>query len=77
MVDSFTAAYGDTLKKHHNIVVKGAFSLAMKACPYRADFYSKLGNDQNRVKDELREWLTALECIVTILNNYFATINVK
>jgi Glycolipid transfer protein (GLTP) len=67
---SFTTAYGDTLKKHHNMLVKGVFSLAMKACPYRADFYKKLGNDENKVKVDLEEWLTALEMQLNILNKF-------
>lgn len=67
---SFTDAYGNTLKKHHNFVVKGVFGVAMKACPYRADFYRKLGDDEAKVKEQLQEWLTALENIVNILNQF-------
>jgi len=74
---SFTTAYGDTLKKHHNMLVKGVFSLAMKACPYRADFYKKLGNDENEVKKQLEEWLKALESINGILSNYLGPLNWK
>ncbi|KAK0195101.1 glycolipid transfer protein, partial [Armillaria mellea] len=42
---AFSKSYELTLKKFHNFVVKGVFSLAMKACPYRADFYKKLAAD--------------------------------
>ncbi|KAL7273021.1 hypothetical protein RUND412_004140 [Rhizina undulata] len=69
---SFTNAYGETLKKHHNMLVKGVFGLAMKACPYRADFYSKLGSDEVKVKEQLEEWLTSLELIVAKLNVFLA-----
>lgn len=64
---SFTTAYGKTLKKHHNMFVKGVFSLAMKACPYRADFYKKLGSNQVKVSEQLEEWLTSLELCCGIL----------
>jgi len=74
---SFTAAYGETLKQHHNMLVKGVFSLAMKACPYRADFYKKLGNDENEVKKQLEGWLKALESINDNLSKYLGALNWK
>jgi hypothetical protein len=37
----------------------------MKACPYRADFYKKLGSDQGKVDKQMHGWLNALERIVT------------
>lgn len=33
----------------------------MKACPYRKDFYEKLGGDPTTVEIELGDWLSALE----------------
>lgn len=36
----------------------------MKACPYRKDFYAKLGTPEDRVRAQLREWLDALDRIV-------------
>ena len=36
----------------------------MKACPYRVDFYKKLGDDKAKVDTQMTEWLNALECIV-------------
>ena len=74
---SFTSSYESTLKKHHNFVVKGIFTLAMKACPYRTDFYKKLGEDQTRVNTQLVEWLGALEKIVEINNTFLAAKNIK
>jgi len=68
---SFTNAYESTLKQHHGFIARSAFSVAMKACPYRNTFYSKLGNDENVVRQELGEWLGALENIVTILNKHY------
>ena len=40
---SFTSAYEDVLKQHHNFFAKKAFGLAMSSVPYRKDFYSKIG----------------------------------
>ncbi len=36
----------------------------MKACPYRATFYPKLGQPQDVVLEKLEAWLAALENIV-------------
>lgn len=38
----------------------------MKACPYRATFYPKLGQPQDVVLEKLEAWLSALEKIVDI-----------
>ena len=67
---SFRDSYGNTLKQHHSFIIKPIFSAAMSATPYRKDFYAKLGDDQQRVEKELREWLTALERIVGILKQF-------
>ena len=74
---SFTAAYGATLRRHHNFLVKGVFAVAMKACPYRADFYAKLGGDAARVAAELRAWLGALERIVAVLHAFLGANGLK
>ncbi len=70
LADSFRGAYGATLKPHHGLLVKPVFSAAMSACPYRKDFYPKLGADQDAVSVELRTYLEALEKIVTILKEF-------
>lgn len=51
-------------------MVKPIFSAAMSACPYRKDFYSKLGEDQEKVLSELRVWLAALEKIIAVLKGF-------
>ncbi|KAI1845849.1 hypothetical protein JX265_011256 [Neoarthrinium moseri] len=70
LADSFRNAYGSTLKPHHSFLVKPVFSAAMSACPYRKDFYLKLGSDPEKVKTELRPYLKALEDIVAILKGF-------
>ncbi|KAH8678579.1 glycolipid transfer protein domain-containing protein [Tricladium varicosporioides] len=67
---SFRNAYGNTLKPHHSFMVKPIFSAAMSACPYRAVFYQKLGEDEEKVLAELKVWLAALETLITILKSF-------
>jgi len=67
---SFRNAYGTTLKPHHSFMVKPIFSAAMSACPYRKDFYVKLGEDQEKVMQELKIWLAALVQLLTILKAF-------
>ncbi|KAL6697869.1 glycolipid transfer protein [Trichoderma pleuroticola] len=70
LADSFRTAYGSTLKPHHSFLIKPVFSAAMSACPYRNDFYTKLGADQDKVSSDLRVYLAALEKIVGILKGF-------
>jgi hypothetical protein len=44
----------------------------MKACPYRADFYKKLGPDQAKVDKQMKGWLDALEKIVNDMKAVYA-----
>jgi hypothetical protein len=69
---SFRAAYGTTLKPHHSFMVKPIFSAAMSACPYRKDFYAKLSGegDEEKVQEELKTWLAALDRIIAILKGF-------
>ncbi|KAJ7163048.1 glycolipid transfer protein [Mycena filopes] len=76
---AFTKSYEVTLRKFHNFVVKGIFSVAMKACPYRADFYAKLAADpaggpsasDATLNTRLDGWLEALAGIVTRMEKYY------
>lgn len=68
---SFTKAYEVTLRPHHSFVVRPIFAVAMKACPYRRDFYEKLGSPAETVNAQLREWLVALEKIVADLQQFY------
>ncbi|KAF9228875.1 het-c2 protein [Gyrodon lividus] len=53
LAKAFTKGYQGSLKQYHNFVVQGVFSLAMKACPYRKDFYAKLASDPNEGLDKI------------------------
>lgn len=52
-------------------MIKPIFSAAMSACPYRKDFYVKLG-PEDLVNVQLKEYLAALEKIVEILKEFLA-----
>ncbi|RSH83593.1 uncharacterized protein EHS24_007281 [Apiotrichum porosum] len=69
---SFTKGYEGSLKKFHGMLVRPVFGLAMKACPYRATFYPKLGEPQEEVLPQLEAWLSALEAIVAREAKVFA-----
>lgn len=77
LADSFRTAYGTTLKPHHSFLVKPLFSAAMSACPYRKDFYSKLGSDPAKVASELRVYLQGLDKVVGILKGFVTSKDAK
>jgi hypothetical protein len=58
-------------------MVKPIFSAAMSAVPYRKDFYIKLGEDPEKVAEELKVWLAALENIIAILKVFLASKEAK
>ncbi|KNZ53493.1 hypothetical protein VP01_3225g2 [Puccinia sorghi] len=68
--ESFTKGYETTLKQYHSFVVKPIFGLAMKACPYRADLFEKLG-PKEKVDVELERWLAGLEKIVGQIEKFY------
>jgi hypothetical protein len=72
---SFTESYNATLTKYHNMLIRPVFRMAMKACPYRKDFYDKLGNVHSKVIEQLKVWLTALEEIVVIIEQFLSSGN--
>ncbi len=42
----------------------------MSACPYRKDFYAKLGDNNEKVTDDLKVYLASLAKIVKILEDF-------
>lgn len=75
LASSFSKAYGETLSKYHSMFVRPVFQLAMKACPYRKDFYEKLGSPIEKVMEQLKAWLAALNKIVVIIEEFLASGN--
>ncbi|KAI8097114.1 glycolipid transfer protein domain-containing protein [Halteromyces radiatus] len=68
---SFTKSYEATLKKFHGILVRPVFSLAMKACPYRKDFYEKINVQSSDDIAVMKAWLAALEAIIATAQAVF------
>lgn len=71
----FTDSYAVTLSKYHGILVRPVFKLAMKACPYRKDLFEKLGSPLEKVTEQLKEWLSALESLVKIIQTFLTSGN--
>ena len=49
----------------------------MSACPYRKDFYAKLGDDPAKVQLEMRTYLMGLEKVVGILKGFVTSKDAK
>ena len=47
----------------------------MKACPYRADFYAKLGSPIEAVEEELSKWLAALDKIIQQIEAFYEKVS--
>jgi len=73
LTESFTKSYDGTLKKFHSFVIRPVFSMAMKACPYRADFYQKLsdGGSEAETQEQLGKWLAALKGITDRMDAFY------
>ncbi|ORZ16325.1 glycolipid transfer protein domain-containing protein [Absidia repens] len=68
---SFTKAYEATLRKFHGMLVRPVFALAMKACPYRKDFYEKINVTNDESLAVMSGWLGALEAIIATAQAVF------
>lgn len=71
----FEKSYSETLTKYHSMLIRPIFKLAMKACPYRKDFFDKLGDDLNKINEQLEEWVSNLEKIVDEIMKFFESGN--
>ena len=71
--DSFRRAYDIVLRHHHNGFVQGIVSLALKATPYKADFYKRIsqGADRDKFDKELDNWLGALDGIAKRISAFY------
>lgn len=55
--DCTLAGYEVSLKPHHGMIVRGTFSVCVKACPDRDKFTAMLGPDADTVKKDLTKLL--------------------
>eukprot|EP00118_Oscarella_pearsei_P011825 m.82460 g.82460 ORF g.82460 m.82460 type:complete len:677 (+) comp36292_c0_seq5:1162-3192(+) len=68
-------AYGRTLRRFHGWIVRGVFSLAVKAVPYRKDFMKTLGMPEGETEDQVVQdavsMANALGDILAAVNLYY------
>lgn len=68
---AFEKSYSETLSKYHSFLIKPVFKLAMKACPYRTDFFKKLGEPYDKVLEQLTAWVKGLKEVVSQIMEFF------
>ncbi|KAJ3261543.1 hypothetical protein HK103_005381 [Boothiomyces macroporosus] len=75
---SFTKAYEQKLSKHHSFLIRPIFSVAMKACPYRKDFYANLshGEDQ-KLNEQLKSWVAGLDEKLKVIVDFYQKENIQ
>jgi len=68
----FKRSYDAILRHHHSFLVRSAVSVAIRAVPYRQDFYNRLaqGGSHEKFDAELERWLAGLETIVMRLKTF-------
>jgi len=70
LTNSFTTMYQTTLKPYHNWIMQKGFQAGLKTVPYKKDFLSKLGDDQEKVISQAKVWLAGIDRILGILNPF-------
>ncbi|KAE8320989.1 glycolipid transfer protein domain-containing protein [Aspergillus sergii] len=78
LASSFREAYGVTLSKHHNFIVKKIFGVAVGAAPNNKNFYKSLASSTDdvsaeteaKIQEQLTREVKALENIVSILQKF-------
>ncbi|KAI8078199.1 glycolipid transfer protein domain-containing protein [Gilbertella persicaria] len=68
---SFSLAYDSVLRPYHSFIVRPIFNLAMNACPWRRDFYERIGVQTPESTLMMRNWLLSLIKLLDILNKDF------
>eukprot|EP00002_Diphylleia_rotans_P025980 TRINITY_DN5157_c0_g1_i1.p1 TRINITY_DN5157_c0_g1~~TRINITY_DN5157_c0_g1_i1.p1 ORF type:complete len:204 (-),score=59.83 TRINITY_DN5157_c0_g1_i1:103-714(-) len=67
-------AYYATLANYHGWVVRGVFTMALSAVPYRKDFLEKLGkgNTEAVTLQDMKAFLDAFLPTIEIINSFYA-----
>ena len=73
--DAVYKGYEASLKKHHGMVVRGTFNVAVKAAPYRKTFVAKLGPSEDEVFAALRPVVDEIQKMVDGLQQYLVSKN--
>ncbi|KAL5489613.1 hypothetical protein EMCRGX_G018725 [Ephydatia muelleri] len=69
-------AYGKTLRRYHNWIVRGIFGLAVKAVPYYQDFMNQLGSDgsaqaNEAVLQDMATFAASLGHLVRLIGTFY------
>jgi len=70
LATSFIDTYQTTLKPYHGWIAAAAFQTGLKATPYRKDFFPKLGEDQDKVNMQAKDWLSGVNTVLDVLNPF-------
>jgi len=62
----FKRSYDEVLRHHHSFVIRSVVTVAIRAVPYRHDFYQRIaqGGSTEKLDIELAKWLAGLDIIV-------------
>lgn len=68
----FKRSYDEVLRHHHTFFVRSLAAVAVRAAPYRRDFYSRIsqGAPMEKLDAELGKWLSGLDVIVKRLKEF-------
>ena len=69
----FSRAYDAVLRHHHGFAIRAVVQVALRACPYRRDFYIRIsqGGSQEKLDSELERWLAGLDVIVKHMAKFY------
>eukprot|EP00730_Choanoeca_flexa_P015741 TRINITY_DN7296_c0_g1_i2.p2 TRINITY_DN7296_c0_g1~~TRINITY_DN7296_c0_g1_i2.p2 ORF type:complete len:163 (+),score=35.38 TRINITY_DN7296_c0_g1_i2:1114-1602(+) len=72
VANAATKAYGATLAKHHNFVVRGIFNLAMQSVPNYSTFIATLGPaSEDIILQDMQAYSAALEAQLDVLDVFY------
>lgn len=68
----FKRSYDEVLRHHHTFFVRSLAAVAVRAAPYRRDFYARIsqGAPMEKLDAELAKWLSGLDVIVKRLKEF-------
>ncbi|KAF6760932.1 glycolipid transfer protein domain-containing protein [Ephemerocybe angulata] len=68
----FKRSYDEVLRHHHSFVIRSVVSVAIRAVPYRRDFYERLaqGASPEKLDEDLAKWLAGLDVIVRRISEF-------
>ncbi|KAG0704576.1 glycolipid transfer protein domain-containing protein [Suillus ampliporus] len=68
----FKRSYDEVLRHHHTFFVRSLAAVAVRAAPYRRDFYTRIsqGAPVEKLDEELARWLSGLDVIVMRLKGF-------